>query len=72
MSGMIPQKRELPPAQDEELDEALDTADDDGVLWIRGGGLGFSCFLLAEVDRSLLVKCCENVTFEGDLNEDCR
>jgi hypothetical protein len=28
---MIPQKRELPPVQeDEELDDALDTADDDG------------------------------------------
>ncbi len=97
-SGIIPQKpfveRALPlpfedvdELDDDEHDAALETADDDDVLWIRGGGVGLF-FLLIEIpfvdkhesvewsrdvveDFPFVINCWENVTFDGGFIDDC-
>lgn len=98
-SGIIPQypfvEREFPLQcddvdeldEDDELDPPLDTADDDDVLWIRGGGVGlfFLLIIMPFVERHesvewsrdgtvvlpLVINCCENVTFDGGFIDDC-
>ena len=55
----MPQKRDaLPlPVQEDELDEALETADDEErILEIRVGGLGLD-FFIEEEDFPLVINC---------------
>ena len=78
---------EVEELDDDEQDAALETADDDDVLWTRGGGVGL-VFLFPQipfVDRAesvewsrdvvedfpLVINCWEKVTFDGGLIDDC-
>ena len=72
---------------DDEQDAALDTAEEEDVLWTRGGGVGLFFLLMDKPladkhesvewsrewteDLPLVINCCEKVTFEGTLFDDC-